>query len=402
MNSVRTSGIQGRGGRLERGLVIAEVALAMLIVSGAALLVRSGTKLYAIDPGIETAGIAVVDVLSSREMEAGPRLQKMEEIIAALRDMPGVRSAAAAMKIPLRGGGDSFGISVEGREAEERSITYFRVVTPEYFAAMGIELRDGRLFDVSDQMSDSGGSVVINEALAKKYFPGESPIGKRLGGGFSGAWTVVGVVQNVAEAALTDEPEPSRYYLARQVEWFGNAGTVVIRATRPGDEASLLDDARRTINRVAPAFAVQQATTMSRVLDNAIGPARQVMTLLALLSGLALVLGAVGIYGVISHFAARRKRDWAIRVALGLPGSRVVTHIVGQGVVLVAAGIALGAVGTIALSRLLTTFLYGVSKVDPLAFLAASAALLAVGVVAAFVPARRAGTVDPALVLREQ
>jgi putative ABC transport system permease protein len=402
MNSVRTSGIQGRGGRLERGLVIAEVALAMLIVSGAALLVRSVTKLYAIDPGIETAGIAVVDVLSSREMEAGPRLQKMEEIIAALRDMPGVRTAAAAMKIPLRGGGDSFGISVEGREAEERSITYFRVVTPEYFAAMGIELRDGRLFDVSDQMSDSGGSVVINEALAKKYFPGENPIGKRLGGGFSGAWTVVGVVQNVAEAALTDEPEPSRYYLARQVEWFGNAGTVVIRATRPGDEASLLDDARRTINRVAPAFAVQQATTMSRVLDNAVGPARQVMTLLALLSGLALVLGAVGIYGVISHFAARRKRDWAIRVALGLPGSRVVTHIVGQGVVLVAAGIALGAVGTIALSRLLTTFLYGVSKVDPLAFLAASAALLAVGVVAAFVPARRAGTVDPALVLREQ
>jgi len=401
MNSVRTGGIQGRGGRLERGLVIAEVALAMLIVSGAALLVRSVTKLYAIDPGIETAGIAVVDVLSSREMEPGPRLQKMEEIVAALRDMPGVRSAAAAMKIPLRGGGDSFGISAEG-EAQEQTNAYFRVVTPEYFATMGIKLRDGRLFDLSDQASDSGGSVVINEASAKKFFPGENPIGKRLRGGFSGAWTVVGVVQNVAEAALTDEAEPTGYYLARQVEWFGNAGTFVLRATRAGDEASLLDDARRTINRVAPAFAVQQSTTMSRVLDTAVGPARQVMTLLALLSGLALVLGAVGIYGVISHFAARRKRDWAIRVALGLPGSRVVTHIVGQGVVLVTVGIVLGAVGTIALSRLLTTFLYGVSKVDPLAFITASAALLAVGAVAAFVPARRAGSVDPALVLREQ
>ena len=141
---------------------------------------------------------------------------------------------------------------------------------------------------------------------------------------------------------------------------------------------------------------------MSRVLDLAVGPARQMMTLLSLLSALAMALGAIGIYGVISHFAARRKRDWAIRVALGLPTSRVVTHIVGQGVVLVAVGIALGALGTIALSRLLTTFLYGVSKVDPLAFIAASLALLAVGVVAAFVPARRAGTVDPALVLREQ
>jgi putative ABC transport system permease protein len=402
MNSARTGGIQGRGGRLERGLVVGEVALAMLIVSGAALLVRSVTKLYAIDPGIETSGIAVVDVISSREMESAPRLQKMEEIVAALGDMPGVRSAAAAMRIPLRGGGDSFGISVEGRDAEERSFTYFRVVTPEYFATMGIELRDGRLFDASDQMSDSGGSVVINEALATKYFPGENPIGKRLRGGFTGAWTVIGVVQNVAEAALTDEAEPSRYYLARQVEWFGNAGTFVLRAARPGDEASLLDDARRTINRVAPAFAVQEATTMSRILDVAVGPARQVMTLLALLSGLALVLGAVGIYGVISHFAARRKRDWAIRVALGLPGSRVVTHIVQQGIVLVAVGIALGAIGTIALSRLLTTFLYGVSKVDPLAFTAASGALLVVGVVAALVPARRAGSVDPALVLREQ
>jgi predicted permease len=402
MNSVRTGGIQGRGGRLERGLVIAEVALAMLIVSGAALLVRSVTKLYAIDPGIDTAGIAVVDVLSSRDMEAGPRLQKMEEIVAALRDMPGVRSAAAAMKIPLRGGGDSFGLSAEGGEARERVNSYFRVVTPEYFATMGVKLRDGRLFDVSDQPRDSGGSIVINEALATKFFPGENPLGKRLRGGFSGAWTVVGVVQNVAEGALADAAEPTGYYLARQVEWFGNAGTFVLRAAPGGNEASLLDDARRTINRVAPAFAVQQATTMSRILDVAVGPARQVMTLLALLSGLALVLGAVGIYGVISHFAARRKRDWAIRVALGLPGSRVVTHIVGQGIVLVAIGIALGAIGTIALSRLLTTFLYGVSEVDPLAFVTASAALLAVGVVAALVPARRAGSVDPALVLREQ
>jgi predicted permease len=402
MNSVRTGGIQGRGGRLERGLVIAEVALAMLIVSGAALLVRSVTKLYAIDPGIDTAGIAVVDVLSSRDMEAGPRLQKMEEIVAALRDMPGVRSAAAAMKIPLRGGGDSFGLSAEGGEARERVNSYFRVVTPEYFATMGVKLRDGRLFDVSDQPRDSGGSIVINEALATKFFPGENPIGKRLRGGFSGAWTVVGVVRNVAEGALADAAEPTGYYLARQVEWFGNAGTFVLRAAPGGNEASLLDDARRTINRVAPAFAVQQATTVSRILDVAVGPARQVMTLLALLSGLALVLGAVGIYGVISHFAARRKRDWAIRVALGLPGSRVVTHIVGQGIVLVAIGIALGAIGTIALSRLLTTFLYGVSEVDPLAFVTASAALLAVGVVAALVPARRAGSVDPALVLREQ
>jgi putative ABC transport system permease protein len=402
MNSARLGGIQGRGGRLEQGLVIAEVALAMLIVSGAALLVRSVTKLYAIDPGIETEGIAVVDVLSSGEMESAPRRRKVEEITTALGALTGVRSAAAAMKLPLRGNGNSFNITVEGREGQERSITFFRVVTPAYFATMGIKLREGRLFDGSDRQLDSGGSVIINEALAKKYFPGENPIGRRVRGGFSGSWQVIGVVANVAEGDLTDEPEPARYYLDTQVEWVSNEVSFLVRTTRPTDATTVLDDARRTINRVAPEFAVQQATTMSRVLDTAVGPARQIRTLLALLSALALILGAVGIYGVISHFAARRKRDWAIRVALGLPGSRVVSHIVGQGAALVAMGIVLGALGAVALSRVLTSFLYGVSKVDPTAFASASAALLAVGLLAAFVPAKRAGSVDPALVLREE
>ena len=141
---------------------------------------------------------------------------------------------------------------------------------------------------------------------------------------------------------------------------------------------------------------------MPRILDLAVGPARQMMLLLSLLSALAMVLGAIGIYGVISHFAARRKRDWAIRVALGLPTSRVIRQIVGQGAALVAFGVVIGVVGTVALARLLTSFLYGVGRVDPIAFAAASAVLLLIGVVAAFIPARRASTVDPALVLREQ
>jgi len=140
---------------------------------------------------------------------------------------------------------------------------------------------------------------------------------------------------------------------------------------------------------------------MDRVFDVAVGPARQIMTLLTLLSALALVLGAVGIYGVIAHFAARRKRDWAIRVALGLRGSLVVRQIVGQGAALVIVGVVIGAAGTVLLARLLVSFLFGVSTVDPIAFLAASVALLAIGCIAAFVPAWRTGRVDPALVLRD-
>ena len=401
MNTARTGGIQGRGGRLERGLVVAEVALAMLIVSGAALLVRSVNKLYAIDPGIQAKGVAVVDLMSSRDMTSLQRRLKIEETIAALDALPGVQSTAAALKLPLRGGGDSFNVTIEGHASDEQIFSYFRVVTRDYFTTLGIKLRSGRFFDGSDQPADSGGSVIINETFAKKHFPGENPIGRRLVGGFSGTWQVVGVVADVAEGALTDDAEATSYYLAGQVPMFEHQGSLVIRTSR-ANPASVLDDARRTVNRVAPAFAIQETTTMSRILDVAVGPARQMMMLLSLLSALAMALGAIGIYGVISHFAARRKRDWAIRVALGLPTSRVIRHIVAQGTALVAAGVVFGVVGTVALARLLSSFLYGIGTLDPISLAAASVLLLLLGAAAAFVPAHRASTVDPALVLREQ
>ena len=402
LGSGRTSGIQGRGGRIERGLVVAEVALAMLIASGAALLVRSVANLYAINPGLETEGVAVIDVVASAELRSVQRRQSIEEMTAALRDLSGVKSVAAVMKLPLRGGGDSFGMTIQGRPDLQEVSTYFRIVTRGYFETMGIRVRDGRTFAESDIGDTTEMPIIVNEALARKFFPGESPIGRVVAGGFRPPQRIIGVVANVAEGGLTDEPEPARYYVAGSAPWFSPTASLVIRTNRPGDAAAVLDEARRTVQRVGPNFAIQGTTTMSRVLDSAVGPARQVMSLLSLLSGLALVLGAIGIYGVISHFASRRKRDWAIRIALGLPGTHVIGQVVRQGLGLVGIGIALGAVGTIALTRLLTSFLFGVKPIDPLAFAAASLALLAIGVVAAFVPAWRAGTVDPALALRDQ
>ena len=402
----RTSGIQMRGGRLERGLVVAEVALAMLIASGAALLVRSVTKLYALDPGIETKGIAVVDVLGSPNIRSGARGRTIDELMAALAALPGVRSVGAAMKIPLRGGGDSFDVTIEGRPDAEHTFTYFRIVSRDYFATLGIKLHAGRTFDNSDRLFTAADtnptlSIVVNDAFVKKYFPGENPIGRITGGGFNAPQRIIGVVGNVAEAKLTDGAEPVRYYLGGQAPWWGNHVTFVVRAQRPGDATALLESARRGVQRVAPGYAVEGTTTMERVFDSAVGPARQIMALLTLLSALALVLGAVGIYGVIAHFAARRRRDWAIRVALGLRATAVVRHIVGQGTALVAIGVAIGAVGTVLLARLLVSFLFGVSTVDPIAFLAASLALLLIGVAAAFIPAWHTATVDPAIVLRD-
>ena len=184
--------------------------------------------------------------------------------------------------------------------------------------------------------------------------------------------------------------------------WIDDAQSIVLRAAPGVAETSLLEPARRTIARVAPAAAVQQTTTMRRVLDTAVGPARQVVLLLSLLTGLALILGAVGVYGVMAHFASRRRRDWAIRVAIGLPGSRVITHVLGHGALLVSAGIAVGIVGAAILTRLLSSFLFGVSAIDPIAFATAGVALFGVGLVAAFVPALRAGMADPLIALREQ
>lgn len=401
----RTGGLQGRGGRLERWLVVGEVALAMLIASGAALLVRSVQNLYAIDPGIDTRGVAVVDIQTSATMDGRTRVEAIHRTMTELEQLAGVRSAAAAMKLPLRGGGNSFGIRLEGQPQEGPSpITFFRVVTPRYFETMGIRVVQGQNFtgnEVWDVPADGEMAVIVNEALAKQYFPDQNPIGRRILGGFNVPQRIVGVVSNVSEGRLTDEKEPVRYYLQQQVQW-GNSAAIVLKMQRPQDAEAILDDARRTVNRVSPDFAVQETTTMERVFDFAVGPARQIMTLLSLLSGLALLLGAVGIYGVIAHFAARRQRDWAIRVALGLPGARVMTHIVRQGVVLAVIGIAIGALGAAALTRLLSSFLHGVSSVDPVAFASASVALLLIGAAAAFVPARRAGLTDPASVLREQ
>jgi len=401
LSRARTGGVQGGGARIERVLVVAEVALAMLIASGAALLVRSVTNLYGIDPGFQTIGVAVIDVVASTDLPAAQRMTAFNELVTELGKLPGVTSTAFQQKLPLRGNGNSFGISVEGQGGTEESSTYFRLGSADYFKTMGIALKRGRLFDNTDVPDSTGVSVVINESLAKKYFPGVDPIGRRVGGGFGVPQRIVGIVADVAEGPLLDPARPARYYLASQA-WFGNTTSFVLKTSRPEDAAALLDAARATVNRVAPALAIQGTTTMRRVFDAAVGPARQIMTLLSMLSALALLLGAVGIYGVISHFASRRKRDWAIRVALGLTRQRVLTNILGQGALLIALGIVVGGAATMGLSRMLSSFLFGVTGVDPMAFAGASALVLATGLIAAFIPARRAATVDPALVLREE
>jgi predicted permease len=377
------------------------VALAVLLSAGAGLLVRSVANLRAIDPGVDIGRVAVIDVVMEASVEPDARRRVVSELETALAALPGVKAAGSTQKLPLRGAGDDWGVKLEDKPDLPVTTAYVRLVTPGYFKTMGIQLLEGRLLEASDR-ADTERVVVINKAFAAKYFPGEDSIGRRIATGFGGYERIVGVVEDVAEAYLTDAPTPARYFLYDQAKSYAPTRNALVLRTEAGhDPAALLDAARRQIAVTAPGVAVYRTTTLEAVFAQAIGPARQVMSVLTLLTVLAVVLGAVGVYGVTAHFVRRRQRDLGICIALGLRPSQVVAQVVSRGGALVMLGSVLGIVAALALARLLSAFLYGVSAVDPVSMAGASLALLAVGVAAALVPAWRASRLDPAAVFRE-
>ena len=403
MATARTGGISTRGGRLEGGLVVAQIALAVLLSAGAGLLLRTVANLRGIDPGLEVTAVAVLDATVPTQLDDDARRRAYLEALPALQALPGVRAAAATQKLPLRGSGDNWGVSVVGRSDLDGGTTFVRLVTPDYFEALGIPVRKGRGFAASDRPTTER-VVVINEAFARKYFAADDPIGRVLQTGFDDQGErIIGVVGNVAEANLTDAAAPARYMLYAQVpDGISTETTFVVRTASAAEMPALIQAARGTLAREAPQLAVHRVTSMQAVFDEAVGPAGQVVTLVALLAGLALVLGAVGVYGVISHFVARRARDYGIQIALGLPPTRLVSQVVGRGLRLVGIGSAVGVASALLLTNLLSSLLYGVSPADPQAIAGAVLTLLTVGSLAAWIPARRASHTDPAIVLREQ
>ena len=403
LSGTRTGGKLQRRGGLQVFVVVGEVAAAVLLACGAGLLMRSVNNLYSIKPGVETNGVAIVDVALPANMGGRVRRSALADIVREIATIPGVKAAAVGQKLPLRGNGNSGGIVVPSAPAGVPTTTFFRAGSRDYFKALGIPVLAGRTFDGSER-TDSANTefdIVINEALAKTYYPNVNPVGQVTGGLTGRPERIIGVVGNVAEANLTDPPAPVRYFLTDQFPWTFDNQTIVIRTTRPQDAVALIGAVRRAIAKAAPSVAIQEATTMQRVFDKAVGPARDVRTLLGMLTALALLLGAIGIYGVITQFVARRAVDWSIRVALGLAPSRVVSLVVGHGTWMIVVGIAIGIAAALGLGRFLSTLLYGVTAADPIAIVGASLALLTIGVVAALIPAIRASRADPALVLRK-
>ena len=395
----RTAGIGG-GSSLAGALVVGEVALAVLMVMGAGLVVRSVGNLYEVNPGVARSGVAVVDIVLPGAMDLTDRYAMIGSLITEIEHLPGVRSASMVQKLPLRGRGWSMGFAIEGRSDIGRVTTQVRIAGPGYMRTMGIPVIVGREFDGTDQAGRER-SILVNQALVDKYFAGTSPIGKRIATGPAGMGTIVGVVGNVAEAELTDEPAPVRYLPYQQVSFMVVNQTLVIRTTSD-DAIAIIPSVRRLMQQSAPRIAIQEATTIDAIVDRAVGPARQVMFLLTLLTSLALILGAIGVYGVIAQFVHRRNREWGIRIALGLSPSRVTRHVISRGAVLIGLGIAAGFTAMTLLTRLVKPFLYGVGAADPAALIAAVTVLALTGLAATLVPALKASRVDPAVIMREQ
>jgi putative ABC transport system permease protein len=393
------AGQSARGrGRLQRGFVALQLALSVVLLVGAGLLSRSFARLTAVDPGFQPDRLLIVRAALPRTVGSNEalRVAYYREATERLAAIPGIAAVTGGTLIPFSGNHSSTTVEIEGlgatRDASSREAQQ-RVVLPNYFATLGIPLRAGRSFDAAD---DAGAPpvAIVSEAMARRDWPDASPIGKRVR--YRGAWrTVVGVVGDVKSRSLSADVEATVYAVFPQV----SQGMSFVVRTR-ADAPAMAPVVRATLAEVNPDAAVTTIDTMSDLLARSFAEERYRTFLIVLFGVLAAVLAAVGMYGVTSRAVNRRTREVGIRMALGASARSVSGLIVAQTLVGVAAGVILGVVAALIVTRLLTPFLFGVSATDPLTYAGILGLLGVVAVVASWVPARRAGRVAPAMVLR--
>jgi predicted permease len=417
----------GRGNRTRDMLIASEFALALMLLVGAGLLVRSFAAMQSLDPGYDPSNVLtmVVPVTGTSSSAAGKRAAFYDALLADIRSMPGVQSASAVNHIPI--GGDSWGFPfrVEGRpdpRPGDFPIASYKVVLPGYFQTMRIPLVAGRDLNASDDLR-APGVVVVNEYLAHQYWPGENAIGRRIS--FSKdstghpAWlTVIGVVHNTIHGDWTASPEEEAFlafnqerdYLANPAGHFSymtlairmSCGTGGARgaAAATCDAARLTPQIRSAVRALDPNVPLAEVQTMRSLVDGATARERFYLLLLAAFAVVAVALAAVGIYGVMSYTVTRRTHEIGLRLALGARPGQLLAHVVREGMTVAAIGSAIGIAGALAISKLMATLLFGVKPTDPLTFVAVAATLGVVALVACYIPARRATKIDPLSALR--
>jgi predicted permease len=409
-------GLAASGGYMRGGLAVTQVALTLTLLVGAGLLGRSFLRLIAVNPGFRTTGAVVLDLSTpwpETETDAARQRRFYDDLMARLRDIPGVANVGGVNVLPLRGGGsngvfivmtridekiDYSQLATLMKDPDRSGFADFRVASDGYFRAMGIPLLRGRLFDDRDA-PEAAHVAVISQSLAEQEWPNSDPIGRIIQfGNMDGdvrPFTIVGIVGDIRERGLDAEPRPMFYGSSRQRK-VSNFSVIVQGSAKT---ASVIPPARRALRDLAPSLP-PRLQTIEEVVAVSMTQRRFALALLGAFGGAALLLATMGVYSVIAYLVAQREHEIGIRVALGAQRTDVLSLVLRHGALLTLTGIAVGAAASFWLTRLLAGLLYGVTPTDPVAFAAVVSLLLGIALVASYIPARRAMRVDPMDVLR--
>jgi putative ABC transport system permease protein len=397
----RDTSATSRGGKVRSALVVSEVALALMLLIGAGLLIKSFVNLQRVDPGFNPKNALRVDVAipRTRYPERNQSVAFYKQLLERVGALPGVQAAGAVSSMPLGGGGTDSNFGIEGRPPAEPGnpqVGWYSSATPDYFRAMGIRLVKGREFTEADNADDPK-VVIISETMVRRYFPDEEPLGKRLVfGGGKDLREIVGVMSDVKFFGLNADARPSMYFPHAQNPARGMS--IIVRTqVDPLSVAAAIRGQAAALDRD---LAVSNVMTMEQLVSASLAEPRFTLFLLGAFAAVAMVLSSIGVYGVVSYSVTQRSHEIGVRMALGARTGDVLKLVVGQGMTLVLGGVGLGLIAAFALSRVMESLLFGVSTTDVATFAATSLILAGTALGACFAPARMATRVDPMESLR--
>jgi putative ABC transport system permease protein len=389
-------GSTGNRGRTRSALVIAEVGLSLVLLVGAGLLVKSFARLMDVNVGFDPDHLLTFNLALPSSTDRARQLVFYQQVVQRLQALPGVQAVGAVSRLPLSGGNSSRSFNVPG--IEKGYDADIRVSTPDYFRAMRIPLLKGRSFSESD-LGSSLNMAVVNDALARAVFPGQDPIGKQIThfGPDNLTLQIIGVVGNVRHVGLDADPHSEIYQLLGQAQW--PSMSVAIRSAT-SDPTSLTSAAQNVVWSVNKDVPLASVRTMQDLIANSVQRRKFSMSLLTIFAAVAMLLAAIGLYGVMSYSVAQRTHEIGIRMALGARRPDVLVLVLKQGMALALMGIAAGAILSLGVTRLISGMLFGIAATDPLTFAGVAALLGTVAFLASYLPARRASKVDPMVALR--
>jgi predicted permease len=393
------------GPRIRNALLTSEVALALVLVIAAGLLVRTFLRLLSVDPGFKASHVLTFELSlpSSQYREKDRIVAFYQRALERLHSIPGVQSAGIIETAPLDGATEGTVIRIPDHpaaNAKENPFANYNIASPGYFSTVGTPVLRGRDFLETDTVNTTP-VVIINNAMAKKFWPGEDPIGKQVGLGSPEfpAMTVVGIVADVKHLSLREDPGPEMYVPYTQRPYPSMLTMHVVLRTKT-DPASVMERVREAVGLLDPDVPVAKLTALATLVDDSLAGPRFSMLLLAAFAALAVLLATIGMYGVISYSVAQRTREIGIRMVLGAQRRNVVGMVLGQGAGLTALGLTIGLVTALGVTRMMRSVLYGVQTTDALTFGSVSVLLVGIALLACYVPARRATRVDPMIALR--